>query len=110
MRKSHPRAKDMIAVNLPIALATHCNPGSCYTESMAFMFGLAVLNMNMSPVEALTGITLNPAYSLGLSDKVGSLDVGKKADFLLLDGESTAFLDCHAKVSTVNSVYKKELL
>lgn len=110
LRKNYARARDMIAMDLPIALATDCNPGSCYTESMQFIFGLAVLNMNMSPAEALTGVTLNAAYSLGLGNKVGSLDVGKQADFLLLDGESPAILAYHAGVSSVHSVYKKGVL
>lgn len=110
LRKSYARARDMIAMGLPIALATDCNPGSCYTESMQFIFGLAVLNMNMSPAEALTGVTLNSAYSLGLASKVGSLDVGKQADFLLLDGASPAILAYHAGVSSVHSVYKKGVL
>ncbi|MFT5702072.1 MAG: imidazolonepropionase [Desulforhopalus sp.] len=110
LRKSYARARDMIAMGLPVALATDCNPGSCYTESMQFIFGLAVLNMNMSPAEALTGVTLNSAYSLGLGSKVGSLDVGKQADFLLLDGESPAILAYHAGVSSVHSVYKKGVL
>lgn len=107
LRKSYARARDMIAMDLPVALATDCNPGSCYTESMQFIYGLAVLNMNMTPAEALIGVTLNPAYSLGLAEKVGSLDVGKQADFLLLDGESPAILAYHAGVTSVYSVYKK---
>lgn len=110
LRKNYARARDMIAMNLPLALATDCNPGSCYTESMSFIFGLAVFNMNMSPAEALTGVTLNPAYSLGMSDKVGSLDVGKQADFVLLDGESPAILAYHAGVSSVHSVYKRGVM
>lgn len=107
LRKDYARARDMIGMNLPVALATDCNPGSCYTESMQFIYGLAVLNMHMTPAEALTGVTLNPAYSLGLADKVGSLDVGKQADFLLLDGTSPAIMAYHAGVSSVLSVYKK---
>lgn len=107
LRKNYARARDMIAMGLPIALATDCNPGSSYTESMQFIYGLAVLNMHMSPAEALTGATLNPAYSLGLAEKVGSLDPGKQADFLLLDGESPAILAYHAGVSSVAAVYKK---
>lgn len=107
LRKNYARARDMIAMGLPVALATDCNPGSCYTESMQFIYGLAVLNMHMSPAEALTGVTLNPAYSLGLAEKVGSLDVGKQADFLLLEGESPAILAYHAGANSVHSVYKK---
>ncbi len=107
LRKEYARARDMIEMGLPVALATDCNPGSCYTESMQFIFGLAVLNMHMTPAEALTGATLNPAYSLGLAEKVGSLDVGKQADFLLLDGNSPAIMAYHAGVSSVSAVYKK---
>jgi imidazolonepropionase len=74
---------------------------------MPFVIGLAILNMQMSPEEALVGATLNPAYAIGLANKVGSLDVGKQADFLVLDGESPAILAYHAGVSPVAEVYKK---
>jgi len=107
LRKPYARARSMISLNVPVALATDCNPGSSYTESMQFVFGLAVLNMEMSTSEALTAVTLNPAYSLGLGETTGSLDVGKQADFLLLDGESPAILAYHIGVSSVSEVYKK---
>ncbi len=107
LRKPYARAKTMIEKNLPVALATDCNPGSSFTESMQFIIGLAVLNMEMSPAEALCGATLNAAYAIGMADKVGSLDVGKQADFLLLDGESPAILAYHAGVSSIEGVYKQ---
>jgi imidazolonepropionase len=107
LRKPYARARDMIALGLPVALATDCNPGSSYTESMPFVIGLAVLGMQMTPAEALTAATLNAAYSLGLAHRVGSLSVGKQADFLLLDGESPAILAYHAGVSPVAAVYKR---
>ncbi len=107
LRKPYARARFMIENQLAVALATDCNPGSSYTESMPFIIGLAVLNMNMTPAEALTAATLNSAYAIGMADKVGSLDVGKQADFLLLDGESPAILAYHAGISPVTAVYKK---
>ena len=107
LRKPYARARFMIDNGLPVALATDCNPGSSYTESMPFVIGLAILNMQMSPEEALIGATLNPAYAIGMAEKVGSLDVGKQADFLVLDGESPAILAYHAGVSPVVEVYKK---
>lgn len=107
LRKPYARARFMIDNNLPVALATDCNPGSSYTESMPFIIGLAVLNMEMTPAEALVGATLNAAYSIDMADKVGSLDVGKQADFLVLDGDSPAILAYHAGVSPVEQVYKK---
>jgi imidazolonepropionase len=74
---------------------------------MPFVFGLAVLNMNLSVNEALVAATLNAAYSIQEDQSVGSLDVGKSADFLLLDGESPAVLAYHAGVSPVVAVYKR---
>ncbi|OQY02182.1 MAG: hypothetical protein B6I22_13785 [Desulfobacteraceae bacterium 4572_123] len=96
----------MIEKNLPVALATDCNPGSSYTESMPFIIGLAILNMEMTIAEALTAATLNSAHAIGMASRVGSLDVGKQADFLLLEGESPAILAYHAGVSPVTAVYK----
>lgn len=107
LRKPYAPARKMVELEVPLALATDCNPGSCYTESMPFIFGLAVLNMNLSVNEALVGATLNGAYSIQKAQSVGSLDVGKSADFLLLDGESPAVLAYHAGVSPVVEVYKR---
>jgi imidazolonepropionase len=106
LRKPYARARLMIDKQLPVALATDCNPGSSFTESMPFVIGLAVLNMAMSPAEALTGATLNAAYGIGMAEWVGSLDAGKQADFLLLDGDTPAMLAYHAGVSPVAAVYK----
>jgi len=63
--------------------------------------------MNLAVSEALVASTLNAAYAIGMAKKVGSLDKGKSADFLLLDGESPAILAYHAGVSPVMEVYKR---
>ena len=101
LRKPYARARLMIEKELPVALATDCNPGSSYTESMPFVIGLAVLGMSLSPAEALTAATLNAAYGIGMNKLVGSLDPGKQADFLLLEGDTPAILAYHAGVSPV---------
>ena len=106
LRKPYARARDMIAAKVPVALATDCNPGSSYTESMPFVVGLSVMAMHLTPAEALTAATLNAAYALKLANQVGSLDTGKQADFLVLDGESPAILAYHAGVSPVAGVFK----
>ncbi|MFA0888410.1 MAG: imidazolonepropionase [Synergistales bacterium] len=106
LKKPYARVRRMIELGVPVALATDCNPGSCFTESMPFVFGLGVMAMDMTVEEALVATTLNAAWSVGLQDRVGSLDVGKKADFLLLDGETPAVLAYHAGVSPVMEVYK----
>ncbi len=107
LRKPYARARTMIEKDLPVALATDCNPGSSYTESMPFAVGLGVMNMLMTPEEALTAATLNSAYAIDMADRVGSLETGKQADFVILDGQSPAILAYHAGVSPVEAVFKK---
>lgn len=107
LRKPYARARKMITAGVPVALATDCNPGSSFTESMSFIFGLAVMNMDLTVKEAFVGTTLNSAYAIGMQKQAGSLDVGKQADIILLDGESPAILAYHAGVSPVVGVYKK---
>jgi imidazolonepropionase len=107
LQKPYAAARKMVELGLPIALATDCNPGSSYTESMPFIFGLAVLTMKLSVNEALVGTTLNAAYALQVARQVGSLEVGKFADFQLLEGETPAILAYHAGVPAVAAVYKK---
>jgi imidazolonepropionase len=105
LKKPFANARRMIELNLPVAIATDCNPGSCFCESMPFVFGLSVMHMNMSVEEALVGATLNAAYAIGKQTSSGSLQEGKKADFLLLEGRSPAILAYHAGVSPVKDVY-----
>jgi imidazolonepropionase len=105
LRKPYAPAREMIGLGLPLAVATDCNPGSSFTESMPFAFGLAVMAMGMSVNEALAASTLNAAYAIGRAAETGSLDQGKRADFLLLDGETPAILAYHAGVSPVVEVY-----
>ncbi|GLI32914.1 imidazolonepropionase [Desulforhabdus amnigena] len=107
MRKGYAPARKMVEMGLPLALATDCNPGSSYTESMPFVIGLAVYNMHMTVNEALVAATLNAAYALNMAETVGSLDVGKSADFLLLDGKTPAILPYRAGVSPIVKVFKR---
>ena len=82
-RTQYPPARKMIEAGLAIVLATDFNPGSSPVPSMPFMLSLACLEMRLSPAEALTAATINAAYSLGLGNKIGSLEAGKQADFLI---------------------------
>ena len=75
----------MVDAGLAPALATDFNPGSCYLQSMFEVLSFAALRYAFSAGEALTAATLNAACSLGLGPDRGSLEVGKRADFLLLD-------------------------
>ncbi len=106
MRKPFARGRAMIDMDLPVAIATDCNPGSSCTESMPFAFGLAVMQMRLSVAEALAAATLNAAYAIGMGGECGSLAPGKSADFLLLDGETPAILAFRAGISPVAEVFR----
>jgi imidazolonepropionase len=70
---------------VPIALATDCNPGSSPTTSLLLMLNMACTLFRMTPEEALAGVTRNGARALGLQHKIGTLEPGKDADFVLWD-------------------------
>lgn len=106
LKKPFARGRDMVDWGVPVALATDCNPGSCFCESVPFIFGLGVMHMNMSIEEALTASTLNAAYAINRAAKVGSLEAGKQADFLVLDGETPTTLAYHAGSTSVLEVHK----
>ncbi len=92
---------------LPVALGTDFNAGSCLMESMQMAMSLAVLKMKMSPEEALTAATVNAAHSLGLGSRVGSLEPGKQADMLLLDGPDFRNTIYRFGSNSVRAVLKK---
>ena len=81
----YPPARTMIEAGLAIALATDFNPGSSPTQSMQMILSLACTQMRMTPAEAITAATINPAYSLNRGMRVGSIEAGKQADIVLFD-------------------------
>lgn len=83
----YPAAREMIDAGLAVVLATDFNPGSSPTPSMTMILSLATTHMKMTPAEAVTAATINAAYSLNRGDKLGSLEPGKVADFVIHDCE-----------------------
>jgi imidazolonepropionase len=79
----YPAAREMIEAGLAVVLATDFNPGSSPTPSMPMVLSLACTQMKMSPAEALTASTINAAYSLSRGHKIGSLEPGKLANFVI---------------------------
>ena len=106
LRKPFARARAMVEQGVPVALATDLNPGSCFCESMPFVFSLAVMGMGLTPEEALTGATLNAAWAIGAARDAGSLEAGKMADFLVLDGETPAVFAYASGARPIRSVWK----
>jgi len=80
----YPPARKLIEAGVPVALATDFNPGSCFTPNMQIILSIACSQMKMSPAEAIVASTLNGAYSLDMSDRLGSLEPGKQADIVLM--------------------------
>ena len=78
-------ARALVDAGAAVAIATDFNPGSSPSESMPMMIAIACSHMGLLPEEAITAATINPAYVLGREDAVGSLQVGKRADLLILD-------------------------
>jgi len=83
----YPAARAMIAAGLAVVLATDFNPGSSPTPSIPMVLSLACTQMRMTPAEAISAATINAAYSLGRGDEIGSLEKGKRADFVIHDCE-----------------------
>jgi len=81
-------ARDLLAAGVPVALATDVNPGGGFSPSMPFAMALACFGMNMTFEEALAAATINAAWSLDRSDRIGSLERGKFADAVFVRGDA----------------------
>jgi imidazolonepropionase len=106
MMQRYAAARQIIDCGVPVALATDLNP-NCWTESMQLMIQLACLKMQMTAAEAVTAATFNAACAIGVQDRVGSLEVGKQADCIILDCPNHQFLPYHFGVNLVKTVVKK---
>ncbi|MDG2274808.1 MAG: imidazolonepropionase, partial [Flavobacteriaceae bacterium] len=76
-------ARKIMEANVPLALASDYNPGSTPSGNMNFVVSLACIKMKMTPEEAINAATINGAYASNLSDKVGSISIGKLANFII---------------------------
>ncbi len=83
-------ARKLIESNAIIALATDFNPGSSHISSLSLIMSLAALNMGMTIEETINAVTINAAAALRMNDKIGSIEIGKKADFSIFDTEEYA--------------------
>jgi imidazolonepropionase len=99
-------ARKMIDAGVAVALATDLNPGTCYCESMPFIMALACRQMGLTPAEAIVASTINAAHAIGLGHEVGSLEVGKKADLLILDSPDYRHLPYRFGSNLVQTVIK----
>jgi imidazolonepropionase len=106
MRK-FPPAREMIEKGVAVSLATDFNPGSSMTESLPLMMTMGCAMFRMTPKEVIQATTIHAAKSMGREKKVGSLDIGKQADVLVLDIPNYRYLPYHFGVDHVEIVIKK---
>jgi imidazolonepropionase len=103
--RHYPDARAMIAAGLAMVLATDFNPGSSPTPSMPMILSLAATQMKVAPAEGITASTINAAYSLGLGAEIGSLEAGKRADFVIHDCADHRELAYFFGIETARAVY-----
>ena len=104
-RQPYPDARRLLAAGVTVALATDCNPGSCFTSSMPLCVALAVREMRMTTQEAVWSATAGGARALRRSD-VGHLGLGARADLMLLDGPSHTYLAYRPAVPLIRAVWQ----
>ncbi|MBN1677694.1 MAG: imidazolonepropionase [Candidatus Thermoplasmatota archaeon] len=114
LSKDYADGRRLIDLGVPVALGTDLNP-NCWNESMQFTISLACHKMRMAPAEAITASTVNAAAALGLEKRIGSLEVGKRADAVVLDIATHAQLPyrfgtnlCSVVVKDGKVVWEKE--
>ncbi|WP_323096267.1 imidazolonepropionase [Intrasporangium sp. YIM S08009] len=100
-RSPYPDARRLIDAGVDVALASDCNPGTCYSSSMPFAIALAVREMGMTPAEALHAATAVSARSLGLDRRVAP---GQPAELAVIDGPSHLHLSYRAGVPIVRAL------
>lgn len=106
LKENYARGRYMIDQGCAVALASDLNPGSCFTESIPLLIALSTLYMNLTIEETVTALTLNGAAALDRADRLGSLDLNKQADMIILEHESYKFLPYHIGVNCVETVIK----
>ncbi|MBE2270670.1 MAG: imidazolonepropionase [Anaerolinea sp.] len=103
----YANARGMIDAGAALALATDLNPGSAPCYSMPFVMAIACRYQKLLPAEALNAATINAAYAIGMGERVGSLEVGKQADVLIVDAPDYRALMYEFGSNLVNTVIKR---
>jgi len=105
--KDYTPARKLIGADAILALATDCNPGTSWNESMQFVIALACRAMGLTPAQAIAAATINSAHALRRSDTIGSIEVGKQADMLILSVPDYRHLGYRYGTNLVKQVIKR---
>lgn len=106
LNKDYAPARELIDKGAIVSLSSDMNPGSSPSENFQFMAQLGCLKLRMTPEEVLTATTLNGAYNLGLSHQIGSLEIGKKADIVIMDAMNLEYIYYHFGINHTKHIFK----
>lgn len=106
LNKNYADCRKMIDMGAIVSLSSDYNPGSCPSENLQLVMQLGCLHLKMTPNEVFTAVTINAAYAIDRADKIGSIEVGKNADFVVFDARNVEYLMYHFGINHTKKVYK----
>ncbi len=106
-QRDYTPAQKYLDAGAILAMATDCNPGTGWCESMQLVIALACRYMRLTPAQAIVAATINAAQAVGLSSQVGSLEAGKQADLLIMDVPDYRHIGYRFGTNLVKTVVKK---
>ncbi|MDL2213344.1 imidazolonepropionase [Bacteroides sp. OttesenSCG-928-D19] len=107
LKEPYARARDMINAGCAVALATDLNPGSCFSGSIPLTIALACIYMGLTIEEVITALTLNGAAAVNRADSIGTLEVGKKGDMVILNSPNYNTLPYYVGMNCVEVTVKE---
>ncbi len=105
IRMPYANARKIIDSGNIVALASDCNPGSCFNENMQFTLWLSAMNMQMTAEECISAATLNGAKAIDRSNIIGSIEIGKLANFIIADSPDYTHLFYHFGINQISEVW-----
>lgn len=110
LHEPYARGREMIDAGCSVALATDLNPGSCFSGSIPLTIALACIYMKLTVEEVITALTLNGAAALRRADRIGSIEVGKQGDFIVLNSDNYHILPYYIGMNSVIMTIKGGML
>lgn len=111
LKETYAPARKFIDSGCAVALATDLNPGSCFSGSIPLTIALACIYMNMSVEETITALTLNGAAALDMGEEIGSIEVGKRGDIIILNSDNYRVLPYYVGMNCVQTtIYKGKIV
>ena len=105
--KNYAPVRKMIDEGVNVAISSDYNPGSCPTENMQLVMQICSSQLKMTPAEIFKGVTLNGARALTRENTIGSLEKGKKADFIVYDTDNLNYIFYNFGINHVKKMYIK---